>query len=126
MKPDANDQQRELARATDVAIRLGALALLIGWCAVIVAPFLLAIAWGGIIAIALYGPFLALSQWLGGRRVLAATLLVLALLALIIVPGVMLTSSVVDDVQAVMGAFQEGSLQVPPPSDKVATWPIVG
>ncbi|HQY70657.1 MAG TPA: AI-2E family transporter [Pseudomonadales bacterium] len=126
METDGNEQQRELARATDVAIRLGALALLIGWCALIVAPFLLAIAWGCIIAIALHGPFLVLSQWLGGRRVLAATLLVLALLALIIVPGVMLTGTVVDDVQAVMGAFQEGKLKVPPPSDKVAAWPIVG
>ena len=38
MESDGNEQQRELARATDVAIRLGALALLIGWCAVIVAP----------------------------------------------------------------------------------------
>jgi hypothetical protein len=39
-----------------------------------VAPFLLAIACG-IIAIALYGPF---RRRAGGRRVLAATLLVLA------------------------------------------------
>ena len=108
MEPDGNEQQRELARATDVAIRLGALALLIGWCAVIVAPFLLAIAWGCIIAIALYGPFLVLSQWLGGRRTLAATLLVLALLAMIVVPGVMLGGSLADDIQAVVGAFQEG------------------
>ena len=78
MEPGSNERQRALAHATDVAIRLGALALLIGWCALIVAPFLLAIAWGCIIAIALYGPFLVLSQWLGGRRTLAATLLVLA------------------------------------------------
>jgi predicted PurR-regulated permease PerM len=127
MEPGSNDErQRALAHATDVAIRLGALALLIGWCAVIVAPFLLAIAWGCIIAVALYGPFLVLSQWLGGRCTLAATLMVLALLAMIIVPGVMLGGSLADDIQAVVGAFQEGRLQVPPPSQKVASWPIVG
>lgn len=67
-----------------------------------------------------------LSQWLGGRRTLAATLLVLALLAMIVVPGVMLGGSLADDIQAVVGAFQEGRLQVPPPSQKVALWPIVG
>ena len=126
MEPRRAEPGRESAAATDTAIRLGALTLLIGYCAVIVAPFLLAITWGCIIAIALHGPFLWLSHILGGRRALAAALLVLALLALIVVPGVLLGSSVVDDGQAVLGAFQEGRLQVPPPSDKVATWPLVG
>ena len=65
-----------------------------------------------------YGPFLVLCQWLGGRRKLAATLLVLALLAMIIVPGVMLGGSLADDIQAVVGAFQEGRLQVPPPASR--------
>lgn len=126
MEPETAERQRSLARATDVAIRIGALALLIGWCAVIVAPFLLPIAWGCIIAVALFGPFQRLCQWLGGRRGVAATLLVLALLTMIILPMVILTDSLAGDIQAVVGAFQDGRLTVPPPSSKVASWPIVG
>jgi len=125
MNPDRSEQIA-LARATDIAIRIGTLALLIGWCAVIVAPFLLPIAWGCIIAVALYGPFQSLCAWLGGRRRLAATLLVLALLAIIILPLLLLTDSLAGDIQAVVGAFQEGRLEVPPPSQKVAAWPFVG
>ncbi len=120
------DQQRYLNRATDVAIRIGTLALLFAGCLVIVAPFLLPIAWGCIIAIALHGPFLLLSNRLGGRRRLAASLLVIALLAVLIVPSVLLGGSLAEDMQRLLGAFQAGTLKVPPPPEKVSDWPVVG
>ena len=120
------DQQRHLNRATDVAIRIGALSLLFAGCFVIVAPFLLPIAWGCIIAVALHGPFVSLSNRLGGRRELAAGIIVIALLTLLIVPGVLLGGSLADDMQRLVGAFQAGTLKVPPPSEKVSGWPLVG
>ncbi|MBP8927033.1 MAG: AI-2E family transporter [Pseudomonadales bacterium] len=120
------DQQRYLNRATDVAIRIGALVLLFAGCFVIVAPFLLSIAWGCILAVALHGPFVLLSNRLGERRELAASIIVITLLALLIMPGVLLGGSLADDLQRLLGAFQAGTLQVPPPSEKVSSWPVVG
>jgi predicted PurR-regulated permease PerM len=117
---------RRLREVTDLVIRLGALALLIGWCGVILLPFLMPIAWGVIIAIAIYRPYSRLSVRLGNRHALAATLVVLAMFAAIIVPAVLLGNSLVGEVQSLFAAYQEGRLAVPEPSDKVATWPLVG
>jgi predicted PurR-regulated permease PerM len=126
LEPQELEQQRALGRATDVAIRLGSLALLVGWCFVIVSPFLLPIAWGAIIAVALHGPFSALRERLGNRSSLAAGLLTLALFVAIVVPSLLVGGSLADDVEAAATAFREGQLHVPPPPERVAAWPIVG
>ena len=123
---DDKQLDRQLRVAVDLSIRLGALALLIGWCGMVLLPFLLPITWGVIIAIALYGPYRSLSDRLGNRPSLAATLLVLALFAAIIAPAVLLGGSLVDEVQLLVKAYQEGRLTVPEPSAKVATWPLIG
>ena len=120
------ESQAQLGHATDVAIRLTSLALLAGWCFVIVSPFLLPIAWGAIIAIALHGPFAALRRRLGGRAGMAAALLTLAMLFAIVLPTLAVGGTLVADVQAVAEAFREGRLHVPPPSERVAEWPLVG
>jgi predicted PurR-regulated permease PerM len=126
VEPQDPEQQRILGRATDVAIRIGSVAVLVGWCFVIVSPFLLPIAWGAIIAIALHGPFAALRARLGGRGTLAATLVMVTLLVAVVVPSVLVGGSLADDVESAAHAFREGRLQVPPPSQRVAGWPIVG
>src|SRR5688572_32956317 len=121
-----SEQQRALGRATDVAIRITSLALLAAWCFVIVSPFVLPIAWGAIIAVALHGPFAALRRRLGGRPGPAAVLLTLAMLLAVVVPTLLVGGTLVADVQAAAEAFREGRLIVPPPSDRVAEWPLVG
>jgi predicted PurR-regulated permease PerM len=123
--PDS-DPQRALGRATDVAIRISSLALLTAWCFVIVSPFLLPIAWGAIIAIALHGPFTGLRRRLGNRAGLAAVLLTLAMLLAIAVPTAFAGGTLAADVEAAADAFREGRLHVPPPSERVAAWPLVG
>jgi predicted PurR-regulated permease PerM len=125
---DAQEREREasLARATDVAIRLGGLALLLGGCFVIVSPFLLPLAWGAIIAVALHGPFVALRARLRGRSGLAAAAITLVMFLAIVVPSVWVGGSLVDDVEAAAQAFRDGRLVVPPPTPDVADWPLVG
>ena len=54
--------------AVEIAIRLGAIALLVGWCLSIIAPFLGIVVWALIIAIASDEPFEWLCARLGGRR----------------------------------------------------------
>lgn len=120
------DTERPLRLATEITIRLGALALLIGWCGVILFPFLLPLAWGAILAVALHGPFQLLSNRLGNRPVLASTLVVLALLGAVILPGVLLGSSLANETQSLLASWQAGRLAVPAPPAKVAEWPVVG
>jgi predicted PurR-regulated permease PerM len=124
-EPDA-DRQRALGRATDVAIRVAGLALLAAWCFVIVSPFLLPIAWGAIIAIAAHRTFTTLRRRLGNRPKLAALLLTLVMLLAIVIPSLLVGGTLVTDVQAAADAFRDGRLHVPPPSERVAAWPVVG
>jgi predicted PurR-regulated permease PerM len=125
--PDPDfERQRALGRATDVAIRITSLALLAAWCFVIVSPFLLPIAWGAILAVALHGPFTSLRRRVGGRAKVAAALLVLVMLVAIVVPTLLAGGTLAADLEAAAAAFREGRLHVPPPSERVATWPLVG
>jgi predicted PurR-regulated permease PerM len=110
-------------RIIDLAIQLGVLFALLSWCFDIIRPFVLIVIWAGIVAVALHPIFERLSGWLGGSRKLSATLLVLILIAILVVPAVLLTESLLGGAQALADA---GELQIPPPPETVAGWPLVG
>ena len=116
-------------QAIDLAIRLAVIALLAFWCYWIARPFLMPIVWGVVLAVALYPLYLRLENVLGGRRKLAAGLMVVACLALIVVPVVALSDSVLDGARAVSSKIEhedEGELKLPPAPESVAKWPLVG
>ena len=71
----------------EVAIRLGALALLIYWTLILVQPFLSIAIWSAVLTVALYPVFEWSSRQLGGRRRIAAALITLLSLLIIIGPA---------------------------------------
>jgi predicted PurR-regulated permease PerM len=113
-------------RVIDAAIRIGLVFLLVLWCFNIVRPFILLVLWGAIIAVAVYPLFEKWQSMLGERQKLAATLMTLIALALLVMPSVMLSESAIETSQKLAKQMQEGTLSIPPPSDKVQTWPLVG
>jgi predicted PurR-regulated permease PerM len=80
-------------RAVEVSIHVGLAIMLVTACLLILRPFIPMVSWGIIIAVAAYPGFLKLQRALGGRRVLAAILFTLVLLAVIIVPAILLGQS---------------------------------
>ena len=114
------------ARAMDAAIRISLLALLVLWCFQIVRPFIMPVLWGAIMAVAIYPLFVKAYTAFGGRQKLTATLITLLALAILIVPTVMLSGSMVESSKALATDIEAGTLTVPPPSDKVKDWPLVG
>lgn len=110
----------------DVLIRAGLVIVLALLCYRVFSPFLTLIAWSVILAVTLYPAQRSLARRMGGRQGLAATVLVLAGIVLIIVPTAALLSSVGDSVRGLIADVQNNSLQLPPPRDSVAKWPIVG
>lgn len=120
------DDKGYQSRALEVAIRIGLLGLLVLWCFYIVKPFILPVLWGSIFAVALYPSFLKLQSLLGGREKLAAVLMTLAGLAILITPTVMLSGSLVDNAQLISKKIEAGTLTIPPPSEKVKDWPLIG
>jgi predicted PurR-regulated permease PerM len=112
--------------AVEIAIRLGAIALLVGWCLLIIAPFLGVVVWALIIAIALEDFFEALSRRIGGRRVLAAVLIVGVGLSLVFGPAVYLSDALVSSAQELAHNLKGRELVVPPPVPGIRDLPIIG
>jgi predicted PurR-regulated permease PerM len=115
-----------IQRAIEVAIHIGLLALLTAACLLILRPFLPLVAWGIIIAIAVFPAYRKFRRLLGERGTLAAVLGTLLFLAVLIIPVILLAGTTIDGVQNLAAHIKDGTLSVPPPSASVATWPLVG
>jgi len=89
-------------------------------------PFIPPIVWGIILAIAIHPLYRRLSRLTGGRERLSAAILVLATLLLLIVPSVMITTSLVESATELAGKLEEGDLKISPPPASVADWPVIG
>jgi predicted PurR-regulated permease PerM len=123
MEKRTDDLQTEVI---DIVIRVGAIGLLVAACFWILAPFAMAVAWGAIIAVAVHPVFRWIADASGGRGALAASILTVALLALLLVPSFLLAGSLWGGAQALADEAQAGLLRVPPPPAGVASWPVVG
>lgn len=110
----------------EAAVRLGLLLLLAAWCFKIIAPFIVPVMWGIIIAVAIYPLYVKLKLMLGGRNKLAATVYTLLALALLITPTVMISNSLIDTSRLITERYEAGTLEVPPPNDSVKEWPLIG
>ena len=115
-----------LDRAVEVSVRVGLIILLFALCFFILRPFIPAIAWGIVIAIAADPTYQKLKRAFGGRGTLAAVLFTVVLLLLLIVPTALLAGTLVDGIQNMAARLKQGTLIIPPPPAKVATWPIIG
>ena len=119
-------EDRLARRLLDVFIRAGLVLALVLLCYHIFSPFLSMMLWALILAITIYPLHQMLATRIGGKQGLASTLIVLLAVAVIITPTVMLGSQFADSVHDVVKGVRDNTLQVPAPSDKVASWPVVG
>ncbi|UHD16790.1 AI-2E family transporter [Thiocapsa bogorovii] len=115
-----------LDRAIEAFIRIAIIAILVAWCFDIVRPFIVPFAWAIIIAIGLYPGYERLTQVLHGRRILAAVIMSLLCFALLLVPALLLSASLVGEVHTVIAAFSHESLKIPPLPDAVTQLPLIG
>jgi predicted PurR-regulated permease PerM len=124
--PDPEFERRIAALLLDVLIRAGLLLALAVLCFQVFSPFLSLMTWALILAVTLYPLHQSVAAKIGGRQGLAATLLVLLGVVVVIVPTVALMNSLGDSVHRLINDVQNNTLQVPPPREGVAEWPLVG
>ena len=122
----ASRDEDRFAGVLDLTLRVGGVLLLTAWCALILSPFLLAIVWALIIAVAVYPAYRRLATLLGGRDLVAALIVSLLLLAVLVVPMVLLGDTLVETALHLAERVRDGSLALPPPPDNVASWPLIG
>jgi predicted PurR-regulated permease PerM len=115
-----------VSKSLEVTIKIGLVLGLIAWCFIILKPFLMLTLWGLILAVAMYPLFRLLKRWLGNRKILAAILVTISLLAIIFVPVYLLGSSLGDAVMYVRESLASGKSLIPPPTEEVRSWPVIG
>ncbi len=112
---------------TERIVRLAALAILVLACLQIIAPFLGALTWAGIIAITVWPAFLWLATRLGNRPRLAATLFTLALAAILVLPFAVLVASLGDAVPQVAALVRDlAAFTLPKPPAWLTQIPLLG
>lgn len=126
MKQIDQHENSAVEQAIEISIRLGILFIIVAWSLKILLPFATLIVWAGIIAIAVYKPFLKLVDQLNGRRKLAAAVFSISGIAIILIPVVLLSESLIDGATGLGTRIHEGTASIPAPADSIRTWPLVG
>lgn len=115
-----------MTRAVEVSIHIGLVILMAVACFLILRPFLPLVAWGIIVAIAVYPRHRQLQLALGGRGVLSSVLITLLLLTFLLLPVVLLAGTLIGGIQTVAEHLKTGTPIIPPPPPSIGTWPLVG
>ena len=110
----------------DVLIRAGLIAVLVVACYYVFHPFLDLMLWSIILAVTLYPLQKMLKRKLGFKDGRIATLIVVIAIAVLMVPIYLLSASLAASLESALVTVKGGGLHVPPPSDAVAGWPLVG
>lgn len=122
-----NIQQREekVNLAIEIAIKIGLLVLVIYLSYLIAKPFMAIVVWGIIIAVALSPVINSLEKRFAHRKKMIIGLTVVIILALV-VPTYMLSEKMIEYTQTVTHALKDGNVTIPPPTEKVKEWPLIG
>jgi predicted PurR-regulated permease PerM len=117
------NQQNEMNKSKFInwsiesAIQIGLVALIVISSYIIFKPFIVPVAWGIIIAVALFPVAKKMNSILGERKNLTAIILTVLVLALVIIPTFLFTSSIVESVQNFSNDIEEGKLSITLPED---------
>jgi predicted PurR-regulated permease PerM len=114
------------AHPIDTAIRISLVALLAYWSFLICKPFVVLLIWSIIIAVAIFPLFKKFETLFGEQKKLALILFTLLLLSILIVPSILLISSLIETARGLAETMQTGTLHIPPPPSNVAEWPVIG
>ncbi len=123
---DNNLEKKFVSKSIESYVKTALVFLITFISFLIFKPFLLPVIWAIIIAIALFPLHKRLTKLLKNRSSLSATIITVVLLAAFIIPSVYFSGSLYENISELKGSFKEGALVIPPPSDDVAEWPVVG
>ena len=119
-------EKRLVARFLDMFIRFGLILALASFCYTVFSPFLNMMLWAVILAVTLYPLHQYFATRLGGKQGWSSTLIVLLGIVLIVVPTVLMISSLGESVSVMIDKLSGRAFVKPPPSAHIATIPIVG
>lgn len=126
MAATSSDRDTFVRNTMEATIKIGVVFAIVYWCFEIVAPFIGIVAWGIIIAVALYPLAMWIGKMLGGRKGLAVTVMTVLMLVLLVYPAVELTGTIVENVDELSARLEGDAPKIPLPPEGVAEWPLIG
>jgi predicted PurR-regulated permease PerM len=120
------DNTDSTKKTVETTIKIGMILLLFVWCFYIVQPFIVPLVWALIITVCIHPLYSRMILLLGGRQKLTAILMVFTLLLIIVVPCIILGSIIAHNVEELAPKLLDGTFTIPLPTEKVATWPLIG
>src|SRR5215469_17010366 len=118
--------KRSTQEIVDLALQLVALALLLIFCYNVLSPFIDPVVWAAILAVALNPIYQRVKVAFKGKGKLAAVLLTFVMLCLLVLPAAWLTVTTADEIKDMATAYKAGQIAIPPPAEKVKSWPLIG
>jgi predicted PurR-regulated permease PerM len=115
-----------IANSLGSFLRIGVLLLIVYYSLQILGPFVNLTLWAIILAVALYPMHKSLAARLGNREKLSTTIIVVVGLFVLLFPVSVMTESGIESAKSLSSQLQAGELSIPPPSDRVASWPLIG
>lgn len=110
----------------ETSIRIALIAIMAVVTVRIIMPFLMPVAWGIIIAVAV-NPFITMiAKKLGDRKKLVSILFAIIVISALIVPSVILVANSIESVHEIAESMENGAFTIPEPPESVAEWPLVG
>ncbi len=125
MMIDLKERDEKVSLAIEIAIKVGLLAIVVYLSYLIAKPFIAIVIWGIIIAVALSPLIDSLEKRFGHRKKIIIGLTVTVIAALLI-PSYALSGKMIESSQTIIGAMKDGDITLPPPTEKVKEWPIIG
>ncbi|MCI4680120.1 AI-2E family transporter [Rhodoblastus acidophilus] len=110
----------------ELTIRLGVLGVFLYWSFLLISPFTTIMAWSTVLTVALYPAYDWMVRFFGGRRRLAAALLTAASLLVVVGPATSLVLGLIGSLRTLSTEFDLSAITLPPPSDAVKKWPLIG
>jgi predicted PurR-regulated permease PerM len=122
---NSNFNSFNFEKIADTIIRLGVLFLLIGWCYDILKPFVLILIWAVVIAIAFSPIYESIVKLFRGKKILSTIFLALLLLSILVIPSVLISQSLYEEINNFSSSYQAGEHLIPPPGASTHNWPTI-
>ena len=119
------EREEKVSLAIEIAIKVGLLAIVVYLSYLIAKPFMAIVVWGIIIAVALSPLIDSLEKRFGHRKKIIIALTVTVIAALLI-PTYALSGKMIESSQTIAQAMKDGNITLPPPTEKVKEWPLIG
>lgn len=122
--PQRPDRVSPPSSVLDTALQVGLVALLVYASSRIILPFTSLLLWSVILAVVLYPLHLRLTLWLGNRW--SALLIGLVGVVVMLVPMLVVVTSLGNSIISLVSSLQTHGLTVPPPPARLAEFPLIG